>query len=280
MPPAYIPSVRARRLARSLREYREAAGLTMAATAASFGWSTAKVGHIESCRNKASVEDVALMLGLYGVSSPASAELLALASEAERRNWWTDYVDLIDGPYIPLEDAASEIDGWAPQVIPGLLQTQDYAREIFTAAAPDHVDEVERWLKVRMLRQTLLTRAQDPPRVRVVLDEAVLERPIGGADVMRDQLYRLAADARRPNVTIQILPKAIGTHAGLEGGLIVLRFAEPADPDVGYHEGFHGATYLERPQQVARCNVAMERLRQDALTPQESAALIDAAAKR
>lgn len=280
MAPAYIPSVRARRVARLLREYREQAGLTATSAAASLGWSQGKVSHIESARNKPSQHDIGLMLDLYGITSHDGAALMALAREAERRNWWTDYIGVLNGPYVALEDEATEILNYAPQVIPGLLQTQDYAREIITAGMPGVVEDVDQRLRARMARQMVLTRDQSPPSLHVILDEAILERPIGGPDVMRDQMYRLGSEARRPNVTIQVLPKAIGTHPGLEGSLIVLRFAEPLDPDVGYSEGFHGGTYLESPQQVARCNVSFERLSELALTPQESAAVIDAAAKR
>lgn len=279
MPPTYIPSVRARRLARSLREAREQAGLSQSAVGASLSWSQQKVGHIENCRNKADEHDVDLMLALYGVQTPEREALMALAREAERRNWWSDYADILSGPYVALEDAASEIREWEPQVIPGLLQTQDYARELITGGRPDSSEETERRLKARMLRQTLLTRPQDPPRLHVILDEAILERPIGSPDIMSDQLYRLRSEARRPNVTIQVLPKSAGTHPGLDGSVIVLGF-DGGDPDVGYAEGFHGAVFLESPHKVAVCRVAFERLSEDSLDPEDSAALIEAAAKK
>lgn len=279
---SYVASVRGRRLAKSLQQLRDAAGLSQETAASRLGWSQGKVGHLEKGRNKPSERDVGLLLNLYGAGAADRATLLVLAREAERRGWWTDYSDLIDGAYVPLEDEASIIHDWAPQVIPGLIQTQDYAREIFTAFGPSAGDEqsIERRLKVRMLRQTLLTRAQNPPSLRIILDEAVLERPIGSPDIMRDQLYRLRSEARRPNVSIRILPKAAGTHPGLEGSLIILRFPDPEDPDVGYHEGIHGGTYLENPLQVARCNVAMELLQQAALTTEESVEMITAAANK
>jgi hypothetical protein len=131
-----------------------------------------------------------------------------------------------------------------------------------------------------MVRQTLLTREDSPPNLHVVLDEAVLGRPIGGSAMMREQLHRLASEAGRPNVTIQVLPQSAGTHCGLEGSLIVLGFAEPADPDVAYAEGFFGVVYMESPQQVAHCRLAFERICEAALDPDDSLSLISAAAKR
>ncbi|MFD0899373.1 helix-turn-helix domain-containing protein [Actinomadura sediminis] len=280
MSPSYIPSVRARRLARSLREFREQAELGVTAAAARLGWSQGKVSHIESARNKPNERDVHLMLNLYGVGSPDREAILSLAREAEERGWWTDYIDVLNGPYVALEDAASEIGNWDPQVIPGLLQTPDYAREIIKAGDLGKASDIERRIRARMVRQTILTREVDPPRLRVVLDAAVLGRPIGGPAVWRDQLRRLQSDAQRPNVTVQLLPQSVGTHCGLEGSLIVLRFAEPADPDVAYAEGFFGVVYMESPQQVEHCRLAFEKICEAALTPESSLELIEAAAKR
>lgn len=276
--PAYIPSVRARNLAARLKEFREAAGLSQANAAAMLNWSTAKVGHIETCRNKVSVEDAELLLNLYGVVGPERDGILALASEADRRSWWTEYVDVLHGPYVALEDAADRIRAWSPQIIHGLLQTPDYAREIISIGRGSPED-IERRLQARMLRQAVLSRP-DHPHLHLILDEAALERPIGGREVMRAQLRKLSMEAERPNITIQILPKATGTHPGLDGGMIVLEFAEPTSPDVGYCEGIFGATILEGPRAVAGCNVVFERLSKAALSPQESVALIDAAATR
>lgn len=292
MPTRYIPSVRARRLARSLKEARDQAGLGVTAAAGRLGWSQGKVSHIESCRNKVSATDVALMLDTYGVTTPEKDALLVLAREANQRNWWTDYVNVFNGPYVALEDAAEEIGDWSPMVIPGLLQTQDYARAIMTGGRPKqradkdgqpipHVDkDLERRLKARVARQTILSRKEDQPHLHVVLDEGVLHRRIGSPQVMRDQLRKLHAESQRPNVTIQVLPLDIGAHVGLEGPCIVLRFAEPDDPDVAYAEGFHGAVYMEAPQKVGDCRLALEWLRENALDPEDSAALINAAVEK
>lgn len=276
--PAYAPSIRARRLARSLKEARLQADLTATEAAARLGWSQPKISHIENGRTKPGEVDVALMLDLYGVSSPDRDALLTLAREAERRGWWTDYADVFTGSYVALEDEASRIREWQPQFIPGLLQTQDYAREVIVAGRPDlEESEIRRRVMARMARQTLLRREPDAPRLHAILDEAILRRPIGGHDVMNEQLQRLVTEANRPNVTIQVLPFSVGTHSGLEGLFILLGFAEPADPDVAYTEGIFGDIYLESPNQITRCTVAFERLCEVALSPEESAALINAA---
>ncbi|TYB49889.1 helix-turn-helix domain-containing protein [Actinomadura chibensis] len=279
--PAYVPSVRARRLARWLRDFRRRAGLSQDTVAARLGWSQGKIGHLETGRNKASPHDVALMLDIYGVVTPEREMVLELAERAEQRGWWTDYTDVLSSPYVALEDEASMIGDWAPQVVPGLLQTPDYARELLTAGMLDNLDdrEIERRLQARMARQTIITRTENPPELHVILDESVLTRQIGGPEIQRDQMHRLVRETRRPNITVQVLSASAGAHIGLDGAFILLRFAEEADPDVAYTEGFHGVVYLENPHLVTRCNVAFERLRELALSPEESAALIETAAE-
>ncbi|WP_460363907.1 helix-turn-helix domain-containing protein [Actinocorallia lasiicapitis] len=268
--------MRARRLARMLRDQREAIGMHQSAVAAHFGWSTAKVGHIESARNKVSARDVALLLEVYGVTSPEREQVLALAREADQRNWWTDFRGVLTGPYVALEDAASSICEWAPLVIPGLLQTVDYARAAMTAGAlGTQIPDLEQRLRARMARQTVLTRAQDPPRLHVVIDGAALTRTVAGPEVMRGQLRHLLNEAARPNITIQVIPVDGETHPGLDGQFIVMRFPDDLHPDVGYVEGFMGGTYLESPQAVGRCTVAFELLAKAALPPDDSVVLLE-----
>lgn len=278
--PAYAPSVRARRLARSLKEARLQASLSATQAAARLGWSQPKISHIENGRTKPGEPDVAVMLDLYEVAGPQRDALLTLAREADRRGWWTDYTDVFTGSYVALEDEASLIRAWQHQVVPGLLQTQDYAREVIGAGRPGIGEvEIRRHVMARMARQTLLRREPDAPRLHVVLDEAILHRPIGGEEVMRTQLRHLAEEGRRPNVTVQVLPRSAGTHSGLEGLFVLLNFPDPGDPDVAYAEGIYGDVYMESPAEIARCNVAFERLCREALSPEDSLAVITAAAE-
>lgn len=275
-PPRYIPSARAMLLRSELKQYRIAAGLTATDAAAALGWSQGKVSHIEGGRNQAKPADVERMLELYGVESPEREAVIALARDAGRRDWWANYSGVFTTPFVALEDVASKIYEWAPLLIPGLLQTPDYARAVL---ARDDVDsaEVERRIQARKNRQVILGRDR-PPTLHVVLAELLLHREVGSPFTMRAQLHKLIDEGQRPNVTIQVLPKDSPVVDGLDGMLTIFGF--PADyPNVAYTEGFHGATILENQRVVRRCNVAFERLRGAALDPQESAELITAAAQ-
>ncbi|GAA2443695.1 hypothetical protein GCM10010191_70360 [Actinomadura vinacea] len=164
--------------------------------------------------------------------------------------------------------------------IPGLLQTQDYAREVISAGIPRGGEsEIRRRVMARMARQTLLRREPHPPHLHAIIDEAILQRPIGGWDLMKDQLRHLSRESRRPNISFQVLPFSAGTHAGLEGLFIMLSFPDEADPDVAYTEGVYGDVYLESPAEIDRCSIAFKQLSEAALSPGESVALVDAAAK-
>jgi hypothetical protein len=274
--PNYIPSVRAMQLARYLRIHRERAKLRVGEAAAALDWSQGKVSHLESGRNKAKPADVELMLELYGVTSPERDEILALANEADRRNWWAPYTDVLQGPFVALEDGADEIREWAPLLIPGLLQTPDYARAIMTRDDYD-IAGIEHRLQARKNRQIILGR-NNPPTLRVILAELILHREVGNRFTMRAQLRKLLDESSRPNVTVQIVPRNSQVLDGLDGAFTVFGFST-GYPDVAYAEGFHGSTYLESPPQIERCNVAYERLRGAALNPQESTEMISVAAQ-
>ncbi|MEV7964999.1 helix-turn-helix transcriptional regulator [Sphaerisporangium sp. NPDC088356] len=271
----YSPTVRLRRLARELRKMREISGLSPEAAAARLGWSRSKVSRIETGRTRASPADVAAVCDLYGTGSSVRAGLIQLAKEVRHRGWWTAYADVFTGSYIGLEDEARRIHQWEVQLVPGLLQTEDYARTVIKAGRPDvnDHDDIHRRVMARMARRTLLSR-QNAPELWAVLDEAVVRRPIGSPEVMRNQLEALLVFARRPNVTIRILPFSTGAHAGLEGAFTILSFAEEADPDVAYVEGTAGDVYVESSQHVDRYKVAFARIWDAALPPEETTRLI------
>lgn len=280
MPPVqrgYSPSVRARRLARILKKAREDAGFNQGTVADTLSWSQPKVAMIEKARRRASPRDVERLLDMYGIHDDAQrAVILDLAHSTEQRSWWTEYADLLEGPYLALEDEAARIRVWSPHLIPGILQTPAYARSLFEADVPNDPAEVERRLQARMLRQGILSRA-DAPEIHVVLDQTVLERRVGGQAAFAEQMERLAADARRENMLIQVMPRSVAVHPGIDGALIMLQMPDEGDPDVGYCEGHFGAVYLENPQQVNRCNLAFEEISEAALRSEDSVALIEAA---
>ncbi|GAA4206116.1 helix-turn-helix transcriptional regulator [Streptosporangium oxazolinicum] len=254
---------------------REARGLGPEAAAAQLGWSRSKVSRIETGRTRASTSDVAAICDLYGAGSSDRATLIQLAKEVRKRGWWTAYADVFTGSYVGLEDEASRICEWQVQLVPGLLQTEDYARVVIGAGRPEPHDpeDIQRRVMARMARRTLLSRP-DAPELLAVVDEGVIRRPIGGHELMRDQLGALLIAARRPNVTIRVLPYSVGVHAGLEGAFTVLSFAEDVDPDVAYVEGTAGDVYVESTEQVERYKVAFGRIYDAALPPEESLGLI------
>ena len=283
MPEPHSPTVRGRKLASELRRLRERADLTAEQAAAQLGhgWSRYKVARIEQAKTKPTIAGITAMLDLYGVDSGTRAALVDLAKNAWRRGWWTDYSDLFKGTYLALEDDAARIDEWSPQVLPGLLQTDEYAREIIRAGQPDEdTRSIQRRVQARMARKALLSR-QDPPApvLTVVIDEAALRRPIGGRDVMRGQLHALLDAARRPNVEVRVLPLAIGTHRGLDGPFIVLGFPEEIAPDVAYVGTRLGDAYAESREVVRRIRVDFDRLKSVALSPEESTECIAAIAE-
>ncbi|BCB85888.1 hypothetical protein Psuf_032010 [Phytohabitans suffuscus] len=170
------------------------------------------------------------MLEIYGVRGDECEELVQIAREARQKGWWHAYSTVLTGAYVGLEQAAEAVRAYEQQVMPGLLQTEEYAKAMIRAARPDiTTDEVERRVRVRLNRQSLLTQ-DDPIDLWVVLDEAVLSRPIGGDAVMCAQLERLIEAAELPNVTLQVLPFEVGAHAGMDGTFTILTFSEPSDP--------------------------------------------------
>lgn len=273
----HIPTVRARRLGAELEKLRERRHMSPDDVADAIGGSRFKVRNVELAKVQAKAPYLKALLNLYGVLNTAQgAALLELARDAWRRGWWTDYADVFAGSFISLEDQAAKIRSWQPQLIPGLLQIEDYARAVIRAGLGDEATEAEidrRW-QARRNRQALLTREEHAPQFEVVLDEAVLERPIGGPDVLRAQLRHLTEMAEHPNISVQVLAKAAGEHAGLEGPLVILSFPGDIHPDVSYGDLFLGDIYLESADDVVRSNLTMGRIQKAALSPRESIELI------
>ena len=284
MPATPSPTARARRLRHELRRLREEAGLTHGEVAHRLEWSPSKLSRIENGQSRVNTGDVADLLAVYGVSDAATREaLIQLAREARRRGWWTRYTDVLgSGTYIGLEAEASAIHTFESQFVPGLLQTEDYARAVISGGQvrPDP-EAVERRVAARMARQELFTRPE-PPEIWAVLDESVILRPVGGPDVMRDQLRHLIEVSTRTNpvVTLQILPLSTGAHPGMSGSFVILSFQNPKDPPMIYLETATDGLYLEEPPDIERYTLRFNHLVARALGPNESRAMITGLAEQ
>ncbi|HEY9368825.1 helix-turn-helix transcriptional regulator [Streptomyces sp.] len=272
------PTTRQRRLSAELRRLREEAGLTPEQAAGAIGWSRPKLVKIELATSPATVGDVERILSTYGGTDEAvKLALMQLARDVRKRGWWAAYGDVLAGSYAELEDAASHIRIWQVQLIPGLLQTQAYARAIITSGGVTDPEEVARRVEVRLHRQALLVRP-DAPRLDIVLAEEVLHRPEPGA-MMAEQMHALLAVAERPNVTLRVVPRSAGLFPGVgQGSLITFEFPGPVDLSVAYLETMAGGMYLEDVAQVRRCNVSFDGIAAAALSERASADLIAAVA--
>jgi transcriptional regulator with XRE-family HTH domain len=270
------PTGRRRRLGAELRRLREAAGLTIDRVAEELECSPSKVSRIETGQVSATPRDVRDMLGLYRVDDARLEAMVQVAREARQRGWWQKFVDVPDGvpAYVGLETAATSIDVYMALLVPALLQTPDYARAVIAAVRPDLPrSEIDRRVELRLRRQELLDQER-PPRIRVLLDDTVLRRPVGGPAVMAAQRRRLLADADRPAVTIQVLEVAAGAHAGMDGPFTIFGFPAPAERDVVALDSAADALYLEGPEDVGRYRRVFELLLPAARSPEDSAAII------
>ncbi|MEO3810123.1 helix-turn-helix transcriptional regulator [Sphaerisporangium sp. B11E5] len=271
------PTVRRRRLAAELRRLRQGTGRTREEVAEWVGCAPATVTKIENGSATARPADVSLLLELYGVTGTLRDELMALAREARRRGWWYQYADTFHqgfDVYVGLEEEASSISAYQAEVIGGLLQTEAYARALFTAELPDvSQDDIERQVTVRMKRQERLA-AGDAPCARAVVNEAALWREVGGRATMREQLRHLVKVSQTPETTVQVLPFAAGAHPGMHGAFTVLGFPEEGDRDVVYVEYRQGSLYLERQADKEAYVRLFDHLCARALDPEESRALI------
>ncbi|NMO56779.1 helix-turn-helix domain-containing protein [Actinoplanes sp. TBRC 11911] len=269
------PTIRRRRLGAEMRRHREAAGVTIDTVAARIGCSMSKVSRIETGHTSATPADVQNILDIYGVDDAIKMELVQIAREARQKGWWHPFSTVLTGAYVGLEAAARAVRTYEQQVIPGLLQSEEYAIAMIRAARlGDRIEEIEQRVHVRMARQSLLT-SDDPIDLRVVLDEAVLSRPVGGDEVMRDQLRRLIEAARLPNVTLQILPFDVGAHAGMDGTFAILEFEEERDADVVFTENATGGLFLEKFEELEKYNAIFEAIQATALDPDASTQMME-----
>jgi transcriptional regulator with XRE-family HTH domain len=278
-----------RQLGRYLRDLRNQAPLTVRAAATRFEWSEAKLWRIESGLTSMRSLDVETMCRIYGAPPDVTEALMGLAKETKARGWWHSYGDAIPeyfDVYVGLEEAASRLTWYESELVPGLLQTEDYARTVIQADNPGVDDaEIERRVHVRLARQALLTRVTDPPVLQVVLNEAILRRPVGGRKVMMSQLERLAEASELPTVSIKVMPFSAGLHHGIMSGpFVILRFplngnGQDTEPPTVYVESFTGALYLDKPREIDRYDTAFTNIWESSLDERASQELISQVAR-
>jgi transcriptional regulator with XRE-family HTH domain len=276
------PTVQRLVLGGHLRRLREQAGMTTEGAAASIRGSHSKISRMEHGRVGFKERDIADLLTLYGVvEGPEREALLKLASESNTPGWWQAYTDILPHwvePYFGLEAAASLIREFELQFVPGILQTEEYARAVIRLGNLPSEEEVIRRASARISRQEILHR-EDPPKVWAVMDEGALLRHIGGPEVMKAQLRHLIDMCDHPNVTLQILPFSAGPHRAMGGPFTILRYDEPDLRDIVYIETLTTALYLDKPTEVDAYLVVIEEVclqaNPAALTPGTLKAILD-----
>ncbi|WP_425827693.1 helix-turn-helix domain-containing protein [Streptomyces fractus] len=241
-------------LGRRLRDLREARGLKREEAARPLRVASATIRRMETAEVALKIPYVQMLLELYEVPEREIEAFVALAEDANLPGWWQRFHDVLPdwfSLYVSLEGAASMIRAYEPHFVPGLLQTEEYARAVFDAGTVgrSRPEEVDRHIDLRMARQSLLDR-EDSPHLWVVMDETVLRRPPGTPDVLRGQLDRLIEAAERPNVTLQIAEFATGPHPGTFGPFTLFRFPVRELPDMVYSEYVTGALYLDARDEV------------------------------
>jgi transcriptional regulator with XRE-family HTH domain len=275
------PLVQRRRLRAELRKARQATDppLTQEQVAHEMDWSLSKVIRIESASSGISANDLKALLRLYGVEDSGQVDsLLALARVARERSWWSAYRDVAPSSLLQLieyESAASVVRQFETTFIPGILQTEDYAR----AVIQDYYDErpgsdrLRALVELRIRREDLFD-ADNRPSFQFMLDEAVIRRLVGGSSVMRNQLRRLIEVADRPNVTVEVIPFSAGLHPGMNGPFEIIEFADPSDSDIVFLESPRGDIVSDDPEETLKYREAFEGLAKAALGPRDSLARI------
>jgi transcriptional regulator with XRE-family HTH domain len=267
------PTLRRRELGFLLRQLRTERGLSIDDVAERAMFSATKLSRLETGRVGASPRDIRDLCIVYGITDAAEREqLMALAKEGKQRAWWQQF-DLPYATYVGLEAEATSISDYNPDIVPGLLQVEGYARAIFESGDPTlYPAALERRIEARMRRQALLTR-HDAPRFYCIVDEGALRRAVGGTAVMRVQLARIIEVASLPNVTFQLIPFEVGAHPGLDSNFVILEFAKAMVNDIVYVEGAVGNIYLESAADMERYKRIFSRLQSIALDAEGSAAM-------
>jgi transcriptional regulator with XRE-family HTH domain len=277
--PRSAPTVGQVVLGRRLMDLRERAGLKREEAARVLRVAPATVRRMETAEVALKIPYLQMLLRAYGVPDDEAEAFVQLAEEANKPGWWQRYHDILPSwfsMYVSLEGAASLIRSYDPHFLPGLLQTEDYARAVLKSGAIGQTspDDIERHVAVRVQRQELLTRP-DPPKFWAVVDETALRRPVGGREVMRAQIDKLLEATKLPNVTLQVAPFSHGPHPGTFGPFVLFRFAVPELPDMVYSEYLTGAVYLDSRAEVATHLEVMDRMAAQAATAQRTKEILE-----
>jgi transcriptional regulator with XRE-family HTH domain len=265
------PTMRQRELGKRLRDLRAQHNLTVEDVGEKLLCSATKISRLETGARRPSLRDVRDLCNLYGVDTQTSAEFMSLARGAREQTWWTQYEDLNLDPYLDLEQDAIAITSYTTYFFPALLQTEEYTRAVIRAVAPKMKPDIyQNRVEARMRRQRVLEK-DNPPRYRVLLDEAVLHRHIGGAAIMGVQLDKVLESVSQDRATVQVIPFNPGAPVAQDSNFILFELGEGSHPSVvAFVEGLTGNQYHERKDDIARYREAIESLRDAALSPRDS----------
>ncbi|WP_177246297.1 helix-turn-helix domain-containing protein [Actinacidiphila alni] len=267
-------------LGKRLQDLRERAGLSFEQAGQALDVTHATIRRMEKAEVGLKIPYVEKLLVTYGITAPDEiGGFLALAREANRPGWWHSFRDVLPdwfSAFVSLEGEASVIRAYEPHYVPGLLQTPAYARAVLRAGLPHAAaDEIERLVALRVERQALVRRTEKPPLLWVVMDETVLRRPIGGRQVMREQMDALAAATELQNVRLQVMPFAMGPHPAMYGPFHIFRFQLQEIPDIAYSESLVGGVYFDERDDVTTFLEALDRMCAQAAPAQSTKAILD-----
>jgi len=269
------PTVRSRRLGAQLRDYREQAQLDQTQVGGSIGIKQAHMSSIENGRTKLSAETLATLVDALAIPAEVAARMEDLRAHAHVPGWWQAYGDILSEPIqalIELEEDASWVRSFDGPVIPGLLQTRDYAERIITASVPHlRVGDIDRYLELRMRRQQRLVNGM---RLTAIMSEAALRQQVGGPELLRKQLQHLTAAVREYDVTVQIVPFTADAHAALGDQFAIIQWPLETDPEAVCVDGQTSWVVHERNREVRQYNYAFSSVQGRALSPKDSIALI------
>jgi len=260
-------------LGAQLRRLRETAGVTRDDAGYHIRASGSKISRLELGRVSFKERDVSDLLDLYHVGGEQKDQLVQLTREANATPWWQKYREVVPDwfqVYVGLEEAATLIRVYEVQFVPGLLQTEEYARAVVMQGSPGLLpDEVDNRVNVRLGRQRLFAK-ENAPRLWAIVDEVALRRPMGGRDVLAGQIKRLMEAVSEPNITLQVMPFKYGGHGAEGGAFTIMRFPEADLPDMVYMEYLTGAHYIDKPDEVEVYAAVMERLSVAGTSPEKT----------